>query len=137
MKVRKKVVKTYHCDVCNTGYQSAKKARECDKRPVEVLVAGIGDSVRITEKRTCWKNSGKPYVAEGVITEITPPQPCDEEYELKWLGGNRLGTHVRQYLVHYKCPRCDEMRHHPVFAPEFTVLVSKKKVAKQTLAKSA
>lgn len=125
MKVKRTVVKTYVCDKCKTPYSSAKACIKCELCGIEDPVAKVGDKVRILEPRQC-SGSDKPYIAKGVITEISGPLPVDMEYELKWLGGKpeRLKTHARSYLVTYKCPRCRESRSQPVFAPEFVAVTS-------------
>jgi len=124
MKTVRKVVTSYHCNICNTKYTTPKKAAQCDARGREAPVASIGDRVRINEKRGCAYDWNKKYVAEGVITKISGPLPPDYEYEVKWLGGSsqRLNSHVLEYLVTYTCPHCQQVREHPVYAPEFTVL---------------
>lgn len=92
--------------------------------PTEALIANIGNRVRITEKRTCSGN-GEDYVAEGKIVDISPPLPYDQEYEAKWLH-SKTKVHRRAYLVHYKCPKCGQIRDQPVFSTEFTILNARK-----------
>lgn len=140
MQVKRTVVKTYICDKCKTPYTSAKACMKCELLGVEDPIAKVGDKVRILEPRQC-SGSDKPYVAKGVISEISGPLPVDVEYERKWLGGKskRLNSHTRSYLVSYKCPRCRESRSQPVFVPEFVAVKSSStgKTPKRRLAKQA
>jgi transcription elongation factor Elf1 len=123
VKIQREIIKTYHCDICNTGYPSQAKAKQCEKLSLETPIAKIGDPVRLIDQRQCGLSS-KKYIAKGKITEIFGPFPPDQEYELKWLGGSkqRLESHVLQYLVTFTCPHCNEVREHPVYAPEFVAL---------------
>jgi hypothetical protein len=127
MKIRTKVTQEYSCDVCGTAYDTPSKAQRCERRTIETPVVAIGARVRLREKRQCLMNqrvNSGYYTAEGTISRISAPQPPNEEYENKWLGGKslRLNSHVRVYFVHYQCPHCKEWRDQPVYAPEFTVI---------------
>jgi hypothetical protein len=115
-----RVVTTFTCSVCRTGYTKRTDAARCKKRPVEGPTFKAGDVVRAKERRTC--SHGKDYVCQGEVTRVSGPLCPDEEYERKWLGGvegpDRLAMHVRQYTVRYSCPHCGEERRAKYYGPE-------------------
>ena len=124
MKTKKKTVTTYHCGKCDTGYQTAKEALACEKMPKEVIAFKRGTRVRAKEKRQC--PAGKSYVMHGVVTRVLKAKPADEDYENRHLGGraNRIGCHVREYVVTFTCPCCKEVNGAYYYAPELKLEVS-------------
>jgi len=77
------------------------------KRKLENKKFKIDDKVEAIERRACCAKDEK-YILKGKIAKIIGPEPADEEYEKKWLGGNteRLISHVWRYAVAYICPVC-------------------------------
>jgi len=114
--VTKKVL--YQCRVCRTKYGDRRTAASCEAKPVEPARFKVGDRVTARERRTC--QLGRAYVMTGKVIAVHGPQPPDEEYEIKWLGcrAERLGSHVRQYEVHYRCPRCGRIKTALYYGPE-------------------
>ncbi len=126
MKKHRKVVHKYSCEICKTKYGSASEALACEKKPVEQVIAKIGDRVRIEIKHEC--GCSKKYFPMGKITAISGPQPPDFETEVKWLGGlsERLNSHVLTYDVSFACPRCRKKKETRCFAPELCATARKK-----------
>ena len=122
MKMRTKVLKTYHCDICDTGYDSPKKAKACEKYSVEAQMANAGDRVMLLGEREC--SCGKNYfVRAGKITEITKPQSVPFGEQLKLYGRDRsLDAHPIGYIVSYSCPKCKSAYKLCAYSHEFTVV---------------
>lgn len=118
----------YQCSVCKTKYSKASEARECEAKILEEKKFKAGDLVTNIEPRTCWSSDKRPYVFKGEVIKIIGPLPSDEEYELKWLGGNpkRLDGHVWEYEIKYICPRCHEKTSHRYYTPELKKLEMRK-----------
>ncbi len=116
----KKIVKKtilWRCSVCGADYKNKSDAEKCESRPIEQKKFRIGDQVTNSmEPRIC-SSAGGEYRFEGEISEIIGPQPPDEEYWIKWLGGLPK-THVFLYEVTYKCPKCGRKEDAAYFAPE-------------------
>lgn len=114
-KIVRRVVE-FQCDVCKTVYGSAKKAYNCERRVIEKKKFKKGDRVVGLEEHHCSQKE-RNFIPRGVVKKISGLEPMDYEYSLKWLGGALLDSHVRQYLVIYKC-LCGENREHLYFSPE-------------------
>jgi len=114
--VRKKVL--FQCRVCRTKHASRRRAAACESKGRERRVFRKGDRVQAREPRFCLDQS--QYVMSGTVIRVIGPLPPDEEYELKWLGGRRerLGQHVYQYEIWYKCPVCGRSKTARYYAPE-------------------
>lgn len=114
--VSKKVL--FQCRVCRTKYASGRAAASCEAKGRERRVFQKGDRVQAKERRQCFDQSS--YVMSGTVIRVIGPRAPDEEYELKWLGGRRerLGSHVYQYEVWYKCPICGKTKTARYYAPE-------------------
>ena len=111
-KIVKKVV-LWACSVCNTRYKNKSDAKTCEKKPVEEKKFKIGEQVtNFLEPRTC--GSRGEYRFKGKITKIFGPQPPDEEYWIKWLGG-LPSLHVFLYEVTYTCPKCGHKERCSIF----------------------
>ena len=127
MKTRKKVLKTHHCEVCDTGYTNQKEARYCESHPVEAVVAKIGDSLKLHGQRSC--SCGKDYFTTGEVIGLTKPQSIPFGNALKLYGRpGPVNAHPIGYIVSYSCPKCKWEYQLVAYAHEFTVL---KKVAEQ------
>lgn len=118
-KFVKKII-LYQCSICKTKYSKASEAKKCETRILEEKKFKIGDLVENIEPRICCGMDDRPYKFKGKIVKIIGPLPPDEEYEIKWLGGDskRLNSHVWQYEVEYICPRCKEKKSHRYYTPE-------------------
>jgi len=127
MKTIRRTVVRYRCVVCKTDYHKAREARECEAKPCEKKVFGLGDRVSNKNPRTC--DFDKEYTFQGRIIEIRGPLPPDEEYEIKWLGGKRLDRHVFAYIVEYRCPICKTIKTAMYYAPELILLSKARKKA--------
>jgi len=108
------------CSKCNTGYNSKKEARRCERGNVEKKIFAVGDLVTNRELRFCLSVPRRGYYFRGMVTKIIGPMPCDMEYEIKWLEGKaeRLDSHVFEYRVRYRCPRCRKNMVVQYYAPE-------------------
>ena len=96
----------YKCKVCGTTYAKKRDAQKCEKRVLEEKEFKKGDWVVILEKRWCRSCSPSRYcLFAGQIKKIKGPFPSDEEYELKWLGGQpkRVQGHIFEYWVKLWC----------------------------------
>lgn len=124
---------TYHCETCNTGYDKAKDAENCEKRTKERSHFKKGDAVTmISYKMVC--NIVRPscaFLATGKIVKITRLRLQDQEYANKWLSAltdditRRINKmHVRMYEVAFKCV-CGEKRFALVYAPELKLVKSR------------
>jgi hypothetical protein len=120
-KIVKKVV-LYRCSVCSTDYTNKRDAEKCELRTLEKKTLSIGDRVTNIEPRSCSMGHYKPYVFKGRIVKIVGPMASDYEYEVKWLGGKRINSHVFHFQVKFKCPHCKETREERYFAPELKKL---------------
>lgn len=117
--MRKVVTKVtcWQCAVCGTIYDKKPDAQKCEDYPVEPQKFKIGDRVTNSmEPRTC-SSGGGTYRFKGRVTKVIGPQPPDEEYWNKWLGGCP-DAHVFSYEVTYQCPKCGEKNSALYFAPE-------------------
>lgn len=117
-KITRKVT-LWRCAICKIDYKRKSDAEKCERKPIEKREFKIGDRVtNCMEPRLC---PGKgTYRFKGRIIRIFGPQPPDEDYENRWLGGkrDRLDSHVFLYEVRFKCPKCGEIREESYFAPE-------------------
>ncbi|QQG45795.1 MAG: hypothetical protein HYY55_02295 [Candidatus Niyogibacteria bacterium] len=116
--MRKVVKKTtlWRCSVCGAEYRKKSDAQKCEGMPVEEQKFRVSDQVTNSmEPRVC--SSGGEYRFNGRISKVFGPQPPDEEYWNKWLGGLPK-THVFYYEVTYKCPKCGQKKDATYFGPE-------------------
>ena len=118
--MRKIVKKTtlWRCLICGTDHKKKSDAKRCEKRPVEEQAFKVGDRVtNALEPRMCSLSDDKGHRFKGRIIRVLGPMSPDAEYWNKWLGG-RPKTHVFQYKVTYKCPKCGKIKSALYFAPE-------------------
>lgn len=134
MKQVSKTVTRFQCDTCKTEYHNRREAFDCEAKPCEKKMFSVGDKVSNKEKRTCI--GGKHYIFRGHVIRVIGPEPPDEEYEIKWLGGKRLDRHVYHFEVRYRCPVCKKTKTALYYAPELKLLArGKKKVTKKKTVK--
>lgn len=131
VRIPAKTVRSYQCETCKTRYSSKTKARECEKRVLEIRRSAVGDRVSNIEPRTCG-TVGKGninYHFDGIIIKVVGPNPADYEYEVRWLGAqdDRVNGHIYQYEVRYVCPVCNKLRTALYYAPELKSLKVEKK----------
>ncbi len=122
--MRKIVQKTvlWQCKICAESYKKKSDAEQCEKMPIEKPKFKIGDQVTNSmEPRFCVFAGFKEYRFKGRVSKIFRPQPPDEEYWNKWLGGLPK-THVFWYGVVYVCPRCKREHDAAYYAPELTLV---------------
>lgn len=116
----RKIVKEtilWRCSVCGINYDKKSDAKNCESKLVEQKKFKVGDQVTNSmEPRVC-STTGEEYRFKGRISKIFGPQPPDEEYSNKWLGG-LSNIHVFLYEVTYKCPRCGRKKETMYLAPE-------------------
>lgn len=113
-KIEKKAI-FWKCSVCGTEHTKKSRVRACESMPVEEQKFQVGDKVTNLTPRICWDD--KPYRFEGKICKVIGPEPPDEEYWIKWLGG-LPGKHVFSYEVTYTCPICGDEKGAMYYAPE-------------------
>lgn len=118
-RVRRIVSTRWLCDVCGISCRSEKSAEKCEARPLEVQPFRIGDYAIWRESKMC-DCSKRAFVPHGEIVDIIGPHRPDYEYEVKWLGGDRkrLASHVFEYELSYRCPRCGDRKRQRFYAPE-------------------
>ena len=123
-KVVRKVV-TFECKFCKTGYETIRAAMRCENQPLEEKKFKLGDRVGGREQHTCDHGRKEKYfLPNGRVIKINGPVLMDEEYSVKWLGGELLYYHVYEYLVEYDCP-CGMVRQHQFYSPELKLIKSK------------
>jgi len=116
----------WQCRTCKAKYKKKRDAADCERKGTEEQVFQIGDSVRNREPRQC--HNGKNYHFHGKIIKVVGPEPPDEDYERRWLGGQseRLNNHVYSYVVEYRCSICREKKEAIYFAPELLPIKRRK-----------
>ena len=118
--MRKIVKKTalWRCPVCKTDYRNRSDARACEGMSTEKPNFKVGDTVTNRESRICSHvHRNTSYRFQGKVVMIFGPEPPDEEYWNKWMGGDPH-MHVFSYIVAYTCPRCGKKKRAAYFGPE-------------------
>ncbi len=117
---RRRTQVEFLCNICRTGYATLKQAQKCAAMPTEPKKFALGDRVTWRELARCSKKKGS-FRIEAVVARVLSPNPPDEEYNSKWLGGALNGMHARQYEVHFRCI-CGGAREMLLYATEMKKL---------------
>lgn len=113
---RKRVVTEFICGRCFTKHSTFSRAQKCAAMPVEPQQFAKGDRVTWREPAMC-DRSTRSFRIKATVVGVRRPEPPDEEYNLKWLGGKLTGKHVRQYEVAFSCS-CGRARTMLLYAAE-------------------
>ncbi|MEK7608328.1 MAG: hypothetical protein AAB495_02010 [Patescibacteria group bacterium] len=121
----------YQCEVCKTRHPSKKEALRCEKKPVEEKIFSLGDTVQLNRFVYCHnlQHPSQKFRAVGRIVRVRKPEPADEDYENRYLGGKRerKQSHVLSFEIKYKCPFCKKEKDALCLTPEMELVKKNKK----------